>query len=113
MCLFTEFIFRLTKQYGPWILMMSITNIVMIRPVRSANGNLIPVDHPPGYEKLEARVGPYKGRNVFFVNGEPVPPLMYSSTEQGRKTWADPTRQCIIDFTEQGYDIIQTDMWFK
>ena len=58
-------------------------------------------------------MGPYKGRNVFFVNEKPMPPLMYSSTEQGRKTWADPTRQCIIDFTAQGYEIFQTDMWFK
>ncbi len=65
------------------------------------------------YEKLEAFVGPYKGRNVFYINGKPTPPLMYSSTEQGRKTWADPTRQCIVDFTSQGYDIFQTDMWFK
>ena len=51
-------------------------------------------------------MGPYKGRNVFFVNEKPMPPLMYSSTEQGRKTWADPTRQCIIDFTAQGYEIL-------
>ena len=63
--------------------------------------------------KLEASVGPYKGRNVFFVNGKPKAPMMYSSTEQGRKTWADPTKKSIEEFTAQGYDIIQTDMWFK
>lgn len=63
--------------------------------------------------KLEGKVGLYKGRNVFFINGKPVPPIMYSSTEQGRKTWADPTKKSIEEFTAQGYDIIQTDMWFK
>ena len=63
--------------------------------------------------RLEAHIGPYKGRNVFWIDGKVVPPLMYSSTEQGRNTWADPTRKSIREFTEQGYDIIQTDMWFK
>ncbi len=64
-------------------------------------------------QKLEAWVAPYKGRNVFFVNGKPLPPLMYSNTEQGRKTWQDPTRKSIREFTEQGYRIIQTDFWLK
>ncbi len=64
-------------------------------------------------KKLEGKVGPYKGRNVFFVNGKPMAPIMYSSTEQGRKTWADPTKKSIEEFTAQDYDIIQTDMWFK
>ena len=62
---------------------------------------------------LEARVGPYKGRNVFWIDGKPTPPLMYCSTEQGRQTWANPTRNSILEFVTQGYDIIQTDMWFK
>lgn len=61
----------------------------------------------------EGRVGLYKGRNVFFINDEPYAPLMYSGTEQGRKTWMDPTRRSIQEFTAQGYEIIQTDTWFK
>lgn len=61
----------------------------------------------------ETRVGSYKGRNVFYINNQPHTPLMYSGTEQGRKTWQDPTKTAIQEFVQQGYDIIQTDTWFK
>lgn len=61
----------------------------------------------------EGRVDLYKGRNVFFINNKPYAPLMYSGTEQGRETWMDPTRKSIQEFTAQGYEIIQTDTWFK
>lgn len=61
----------------------------------------------------ESRVGVYNGRNVIFVNDCPYPAIMYSGTEQGQKTWMDPTRKSLKDFTEQGYEIIQTDTWFK
>lgn len=64
-------------------------------------------------QKLEAWVGSYMGRNVFFIDGEQVAPIMYSSTEQGRNTWADPTKKSIEEFTAVGYDIVQTDLWFK
>lgn len=63
--------------------------------------------------KLEAKVAPYKGRNVFFVNGRPMPPQMYSGTEHSRETWAGQPRKSIEEFTALGYEIIQTDMWFK
>ncbi len=62
---------------------------------------------------LEGKVAPYKNRNVFFVNGRPAAPIMYSSTEQGRQTWLGITKKSIGEFVQQGYDIIQTDMWFK
>ncbi|GAB3416475.1 hypothetical protein GCM10027516_09540 [Niabella aquatica] len=62
---------------------------------------------------MEGWSGMYKGRMVFFINGKPVPPLMYSGTEQGRQTWKDPTKKSIAQFSSIGYDIIQTDMWFK
>ena len=58
-------------------------------------------------------MGDYKGRNVFYINGRPHMPLMYSGTEQGRKTWENPARENIKAFVEAGYTIIQTDMWFK
>ncbi len=64
-------------------------------------------------QKMEGWVGAYKGRMAFFINGKPVPPLMYSGTEQGRQTWKDPTEKSIAQFTSIGYDIIQTDMWLK
>jgi len=63
--------------------------------------------------KVEAKVAAYKGRNVFFINGLPAAPLMYSGTEHSRDTWGGQPRQSLADFTAQGYDIIQTDMWFK
>lgn len=62
---------------------------------------------------LEAWVAPYKGRNVFFVDGKPIPPLMYSGTEQGRETWKDPAHKCIREFADKGYRIFQTDFWLK
>ena len=52
--------------------------------------------------KLEGKVSLYKGRNVFFINGKPVPPIMYSSTEQGRKTWADPTKKVLRNLLYKG-----------
>ncbi len=64
-------------------------------------------------QKMEGWTGMHNGRMVFFINGKPVPPLMYSGTEQGRQTWKDPTKKSIAQFTSVGYDIIQTDMWFK
>ena len=63
--------------------------------------------------KLEAKVGPYKGRNVFFVNGKPMPPLMYSGTEGSRETWAGRPKQSLEEFSALGYEVFQTDMWFK
>jgi hypothetical protein len=63
--------------------------------------------------KLEAKVGLYKGRNVFFVNGKPMPPLMYSGTEGSRETWTGRPRQSVEEFAALGYEIFQTDMWFK
>jgi len=62
---------------------------------------------------LEARVAPFKGRNVFFVNGLPIAPQMYSGTEHSRRTWTGRPRQSLQEFTAAGYRIIQTDMWFK
>lgn len=59
------------------------------------------------------RVGEYKGRNVLFINDQPYAPIMYSGTEQGRNTWLDPTKKSIQEFCDQGYEIIQTDTWFK
>jgi hypothetical protein len=61
----------------------------------------------------EAKVAPYKGRNVIWVDGKPVPPLMYSGTEHSRETWEGKPRQSLAEFTAQGYELIQTDMWFK
>ncbi len=63
--------------------------------------------------KLEAKVAPYKGRNVIFVNGDPMAPLMYSGTEHTRETWTGQPRKSIEEFTALGYEIIQTDMWLK
>ncbi len=68
---------------------------------------------PQERQAYEGRVGQYKGRNVFFIDDIPYAPLMYSGTEQGRKTWMDPTKKSIEAFTAQGYEIIQTDTWFK
>ena len=62
---------------------------------------------------LAAKVAPYKGRNVIWVNGKPMAPLMYSGTEHSRETWAGQPRKSIEEFTSMGYEIIQTDMWFK
>ena len=62
---------------------------------------------------LEAKVALYKGRNVIWVDGQPVAPLMYSGTEHSRETWTGQPRKSIEDFTSIGYEIIQTDMWFK
>lgn len=62
---------------------------------------------------LEAKVAPYKGRNVLWVEGKPVAPLMYSGTEHSRETWAGQPRQSIAEFSSIGHEIIQTDMWFK
>lgn len=62
---------------------------------------------------LDGKVGEYKGRNVFLVNDQPYAPQMYCGTEQGRSTWKDPTRSAIQEFINQGYEIIQTDTWFK
>lgn len=67
-----------------------------------------PTDPP-----LEAKAAPYKGRNVFFVNGRPVAPQMYSGTEHSRQTWSGRPRQSLEEFTAAGYQVIQTDMWFK
>lgn len=61
----------------------------------------------------EAWVGPYKGRNVFFVDGKPMPPLMYSGTEHGRETWKDPARKSIREFASAGCRVFQTDFWLK
>lgn len=61
----------------------------------------------------ESRVGVYNGRNVIFINDHPYPPIMYSGTEQGQRTWMDPTRKSLQEFTDKGYEIIQTDSWFK
>lgn len=63
--------------------------------------------------KLEAKVAQHNGRNVIFVNGKPMAPLMYSGTEHSRETWAGQPRQSIEEFTALGYEIIQTDMWLK
>ena len=68
---------------------------------------------PPDPGKLEAKVAPYQGRNVFWVNGRPMAPLMYSGTEHSRETWAGQPRQSIGEFAALGQQIIQTDMWFK
>ncbi|MEI7899391.1 MAG: beta-galactosidase [bacterium] len=62
---------------------------------------------------LEAKVAPYKGRNVIWVNRKPLAPLMYSGTEHSRETWAGQPRKSLEDFSALGYEIIQTDMWFK
>lgn len=62
---------------------------------------------------LEAKVSPYKGRNVIWVNNKPMAPLMYSGTEHSRETWAGQPRKSIEEFSALGYEIIQTDMWFK
>ena len=62
---------------------------------------------------LEAKVASYKGRNVIYVNGQPMAPLMYSGTEHSRETWTGQPRKSIEEFTSLGYEIIQTDMWFK
>jgi hypothetical protein len=62
---------------------------------------------------LEAKVAPYKGRNVIWVDGKPMAPLMYSGTEHSRETWTNQPRKSIEEFTAMGYEIIQTDMWFK
>ena len=61
----------------------------------------------------EGSVAPYKGRNVIWVNGKPMAPLMYSGTEHSRQTWAGQPRKSIEDFSALGYEIIQTDMWLK
>ncbi len=74
------------------------------------------VDPPQGQHqgpKLEAKVAPYLGRNVFFVNGRPIAPIMYSGTEHSRDTWTGRPRQSLSEFTQLGYEIIQTDLWFK
>jgi hypothetical protein len=63
--------------------------------------------------KIEAKVALYKGRNVFWVNGQPMAPLMYSGTEHSRETWTGRPRQSIEEFSRLGYEIIQTDLWFK
>ncbi len=75
--------------------------------VHAAGG--LPQEKP----QLEASVGSYLGRPVFFVNGEPIPPLMYSGTEQGRKTWEEPARRSLKEFSDLGYRIFQTDFWLK
>ena len=62
---------------------------------------------------LEAKVAPYKGRNVIWVDGKPMAPLMYSGTEHSRETWTNQPRKSIEEFSALGYEIIQTDMWFK
>jgi hypothetical protein len=62
---------------------------------------------------LEAKVAPYKGRNVIWVDGKPLAPLMYSGTEHSRETWTNQPRKSIEEFSALGYEIIQTDMWFK
>lgn len=64
-------------------------------------------------EIVEGRKENYKGRNLFMINEKPYMPLMYSGTEQGRTTWKDPTKSAIQGFIDQGYEIIQTDTWFK
>ena len=63
--------------------------------------------------KLEAKVAPYKGRHVIFVNGQPMAPLMYSGTEHSRETWTGQPRKSIEEFTALGYEIFQTDLWLK
>lgn len=64
-------------------------------------------------EKLEAKVGAYKGRQVIFVNGTPMAPQMYSGTEHSRETWTGLARKSIQEFSQIGYEIIQTDTWLK
>ena len=63
--------------------------------------------------KLEAKLGAYKGRNVFYINGKPTVPLMYSGTEHSRATWTGKPRKTLEEFTALGYEIFQTDLWFK
>jgi hypothetical protein len=63
--------------------------------------------------KLNAKVAPYKGRNVIFVNGQPMAPLMYSGTEHSRETWSGQPRKSIEEFTALGYELFQTDLWLK
>ena len=63
--------------------------------------------------KLEAKIGPYQGRQVIFVNGKAMAPQMYSGTEHSRETWTGLARRSIQDFTQIGHEIIQTDTWLK
>lgn len=98
-----------------WIfLLISFSLLQLPHGVRA--GDIAPTtetNRPVSPHPLAARLGVYKGWNVFWIEGKPYPPFMYSGTEQGRKTWADPTRNSIQEFSSQGYDIIQTDLWFK
>lgn len=87
------------------VLCVSLTNASEVRPG--------PAEASLEERPLEACVGNYLGRPVFFVNGKPIPPLMYSGTEHGRKTWEDPARRSLKEFSEAGYQIFQTDFWLK
>lgn len=75
-----------------------------------------PADIPraqPGKPPLEARIGDFRGHRVIFVNGEPMAPQMYSGTEHSRQTWTGLPRKSLEEFSSLGYDLIQTDLWFK
>jgi len=62
---------------------------------------------------LEARVAFHNGRPAIWVNGQPLPPLMYSGTEHSRDTWQGRPHQSLTEFGSLGYRIIQTDFWLK
>jgi hypothetical protein len=98
-----------------WIpLLITFSLLPMPKGLQAADTSPITeTNRPTSPHRLEARLGVYKGWNVFWIDGKPVPPFMYSGTEQGRKTWVDPTRKSIQEFSNEGYDIIQTDLWFK
>ncbi len=93
------------------ILLLTLVVLLMISLATMQAADLVPVQKTS--EKLEAKVALYKGRNVIWVNGKPMAPLMYSGTEHSRDTWTGQPRKSIEEFTALGYEIIQTDMWFK
>lgn len=64
-------------------------------------------------QKLSGKAADYKGRPVFFVNDEPIYPMIYAITEGGRFTWEESPSRHIRQFGEIGVRIIQIDTWFR
>jgi hypothetical protein len=100
------------------ICIIAALRVTPLTTLRAADGRT-PTSKPtiPAWHKtdgkLEAKVAPYMGRNVIFVNDKPLPPLMCSGKEHSRETWLGQPRKSIEEFTSLDYEIFQTDTWLK
>jgi hypothetical protein len=83
----------------------------MYSSLQAADANNAAKQSAPVVKSGQVRM--FHGKPTIYVNGSPVHGMIYALTEGASSTWKPVPQKNIKNFTAQGFDIFQVDVWLK